>query len=258
MKPKNTARRIGILDWGIGGLGVFKEFQKKFGSFQCLYVSDSGYTPYGKVSEKKLVQRLNQIAAFFRQNDIDTVVIACNAASTVKDKLQIKNPDMKFWGMLEAGNAAILQSNKKNVLVLGGRRTIESNYFQKKIDHSKYRLQCLVAQPLSAMIEQGLQRTSRFSDEVKKLARKIDSTTESVLLACTHYPAASPIFKKVFKGAVILDPAENLVENFAKSQWRQKSGNSLFITTGSAKDSEVAAKKAFGIKNIQFTKVQIL
>lgn len=257
MREKKSYSRIGMLDWGIGGLGVYKEFQKRFNYFQCLYVSDSGFTPYGKVPSKKLIKRLNQITSFFRQNNIDTVVIACNAASTVKDDLQKRNPDIKFWGMLDAGKDIIQENQIKNILVLGGQRTIDSRYFQNEFKNSSYQVQSLVAQPLSALIEQGLHFTPKFSKVVSQLVKQSFPAPDAVLLACTHYPAAHSVFREKFKGALILDPAKSLIKNFEKSKWLDKKGTSLFITTGDAKESQLAAEKSFGLKNIQFTKVQI-
>lgn len=49
--------KIGICDWGIGGLGVYKELRKRGSNADIVYFSDSGYTPYGKVPKDELHER---------------------------------------------------------------------------------------------------------------------------------------------------------------------------------------------------------
>ncbi len=82
--------RIGMIDWGIGGLGVYKELVTDSPQFTCVYISDSGFTPYGKTPKLKLIRRLNQIVDFLRRKGVKTVIVACNAASTVLDELKKK------------------------------------------------------------------------------------------------------------------------------------------------------------------------
>lgn len=103
---------IGIIDWGIGGLSVYKELRRQHNSDNYVYFSDSGYTPYGKSKKPELIKRLNTIIQFFRNKNISNVIIACNAASTVLEPLQKLNPDIQLHGMLEAGRDAILKTKK--------------------------------------------------------------------------------------------------------------------------------------------------
>lgn len=256
MKPLNTT--IGILDWGIGGLGVYQELQRQMKSYSYVYFSDSGFTPYGQTEKNQLLQRLNKILHFFRNKKIYTVVMACNAASTVINQLQKQNPDLRLYGMLEAGQEAIKKSKKKSVLVLGGKRTILSRYFQNNFSGSSIRLQALIAQPLSALIEQGKQNESVFIDEVLRLKIKIQFLPDAVLLACTHYPAATSVFKKLFPKARMIDPARLLVQNLKKQAKRDSRPQfTKFLTTGSVSQSKVSARKAFQIHIKSFQKVQI-
>ena len=45
---------IGIMDWGIGGLTVYQAMRKRGLTTDVLYFSDSGTTPYGKLSKASL------------------------------------------------------------------------------------------------------------------------------------------------------------------------------------------------------------
>ncbi len=246
--------RIGMIDWGIGGLGVYKELVSNSPRFSCVYISDSGFTPYGKSSKLKLIRRLNQIVDFLRRQDVKTLIIACNAASTVLDDLKKQNSDIRFFGMLEAGQKVLRQSRKKNMIVLGGRRTIQSQYFQKHFSKPKFQMQALVAQPLSALIEKGKQGSKLFEMHVQDLVKKSKFKADVVLLACTHYPAAQDCFFKNYPGTQILDPAKALVEDFKKIKY--DSGISKFLTTGNVGAAKSSAAKAFNLKIKAFKKIK--
>ncbi len=252
--------KVGLLDWGIGGLSVYKELQKQIKSNSYVYFSDSGFVPYGKAKKKDLIKRLNQVLNFFRKQEIATVIIACNAASTVLDEVQSENLDMQLYGMLESGKEALLKSKKKSALVLGGKRTISSLFFQKNFTSPRFKLQALVAQPLSALIENGQHNQKIFEDEVLKLSKSAEFIPEVVLLACTHYPAAEKVFKKIFPKSKIIDPAETLVKkikNEIDTSMSSKSKSNQFFTTGSESQSKLSAKKAFDLKIQKFHKVTL-
>jgi len=250
---------VGIVDWGIGGLSVYKELKRQIKTGNYIYFSDSGFTPYGKAKKTDLIKRLSQVLQFFREKNVSTIIIACNAASTVLESVQKKNPDLQLYGMLSAGKEAILKEKKKSALVLGGKRTIASQYFQKSFLPVKtMKLQALVAQPLSALIEKGQHKESVFEKEVLSLKHKTKFEPDIVLLACTHYPAAEGVFQKVFPKSKIIDPAHILVKNLkSKLKNTKNQKQAQFYTTGSTTESKSAAKKAFDLKIKKFHKLRL-
>ncbi len=156
--------------------------------------------------------------------------------------------------MLEAGRKVLRQSKKKNIIVLGGRRTIQSQYFQKHFSNPKFQMQALVAQPLSAMIERGQHRGKRFEAHLQDIVKKSKFKPDVVLLACTHYSAAQECFIEKYPGAEILDPAKALVEDFKSIKY--DSSFSKFLTTGSIKAAKISAAKAFNLKIKAFKKIK--
>jgi len=258
---------VGLVDWGIGGLSVYKELMSRI-PVSCVYLSDSGFTPYGKLTQKKLISRLNDVAQFFRKKKIFYVIIACNAASTVLEEVQSLNPDMEFYGMLLAGAKAIQSHRKKNVLVLGGRRTIRSGFFQTYFAPLTLHVDALVAQSLSAIIERGEHQNPLFIKTLHKITKPLNESPELVLLACTHYPAAYETFARYFPHSKIVDPATFLIDDLQKRWKRLKPSNiasptkktkptskrilNRFYTTGNPHTSRDAAFKAFGIRIKKF------
>lgn len=73
---------------------------------------------------------------------------------------------------------------------------------------------------------------------------------EALVLACTHYPAIAPLIREILPDCHLLDPAEATARYIAR-RWQipnEKVGETLFVTTGNAKEMKVAAQLAFGNK----------
>lgn len=249
---------IGFVDWGIGGLSVYRELKRVQPYINCVYLSDSGSTPYGKMTKPQLTLRLHAISNYFRKQGITTIVIACNAASTVLDAVKLKNPDIKYFGMLDSGAGIIKQSKLKKCLVLGGKRTIRSKYFQNYFKDSKFQIQAKAAQPLSAFIESGDMASKKFNSSLDQILSNLNFNPESILLACTHYPAIETQIQSRVPKAKILDPAEFLVTNLVSQiKFSKKKGTTQFFTTGNPVKMKSSGQKAFALRIHSAKKIKI-
>jgi len=72
---------LGIVDWGVGGLGFYKELKKRVDA-PVLYFSDNGFTPYGRMPTHALGRRLDSIFRLLVERGATHICIACNAASS--------------------------------------------------------------------------------------------------------------------------------------------------------------------------------
>lgn len=226
---------IGLVDWGIGGLGIARELREPF-----LYLSDTGSTPYGKLGRRELAARLRRAVAFLREHGATRVVFACNAASTALPDLE----DLAdVSGVILPTIDFVLRSKLRSVAVIGGRRTIVSRAYANVLRPLGIDVVQKVAQPLSGMIERGEQKSAAFETAARTILRGTEGCS-ALLLACTHYPAAMPVFEKIFEGRVI-DPAAAIVRSIAT---KKRAGPSSFFTTGDARAMQRAAKLAWGAK----------
>ena len=57
-------RKLGIIDWGIGGIGVYKLIKERRPEVSVVYFSDTGVMPYGKMSRAELAARLDAVIGF--------------------------------------------------------------------------------------------------------------------------------------------------------------------------------------------------
>src|SRR5687768_10607218 len=84
---KKQTAKLGVLDWGIGGISLVKLLGERGRSFPLLYFSDTGALPYGRMPRVELISRLNSVVEFLKSKGATHVVIGCNAASTAIDFL---------------------------------------------------------------------------------------------------------------------------------------------------------------------------
>jgi glutamate racemase len=243
------SKRILFMDWGIGGLSVYREAKRLHPQLSCIYVSDSGFTPYGKVPAAELSARVAKVISGFP--GISQGVIACNAASTVigEVRAQIKTP---LLGMIEAGAEMVRDSGFRAVGVIGGARTIESGVFTRALAGIEVRER--VAQPLSALIEAGEIRGARLNEALMEILAPLRGV-EALLLACTHYPAIASEISAQLPGVVLLDPAQRVAQKIFSAP--AMSGEpDVFFTTGSVEQSKRSALLAFA-QNCDFAPVSL-
>ncbi len=249
---------IGMLDWGIGGLSVLQQLRKQRPDVTCVYLSDSKSTPYGQMTKKELNQRLNQITNFFRQKKITQIIIACNAASTALDQVIESNPDVTFYGMLDTGVQLIRSARVKKCLILGGRRTIRSNYFQNAFKDLDVAIQAKPAQPWSAFIEKGDMSSHLFIRSLNRVLSNLRFAPDSILLACTHYPAIRSQIEAYFTHVKILDPSEFVIKKFSAQNKKSKAtGKYTYFTTGNGASMKKSSLKAFQFRIDHIKKIKI-
>lgn len=246
---------IGIMDWGVGGLGVYKTFRAKDDAMDVIYVSDSGYTPYGKTSRDELRTRLAKVAEFYKSHSVHEVIVACNAASSVLDGDAENFAGVTFSGIISAGVRAIAASPFHSVGVIGGGLTIRSQAYQSRLKDFDRRFSFEPAQPLSALVESGQLQGPEVEAPVADVLNRLGNV-EAILLACTHYPALAPVFRKLAPSTALLDPAE-----FVQIPVRKKNSASeprlRVFTTGEREPMQRAARAAWAFESLAISQVKI-
>lgn len=236
---------LAIIDWGIGGLSVYKELREKLPDAPVLYMSDTGSTPYGRMSRTALSARLTKVISFLRSKEVSHLVIACNAASTAIPYLG--KLEMQILGMIEPAVEMASKSRPELLGIIGGRRTILCGTYRKAFSSESFVVRQRIAQPLSALIEEGDTGSERLRAECRKIMSPLRNCSH-ILLACTHYPAISGMIREtVSSGTVLLDPAKAVADRIIDWDLPQK-GASYFFTTGDGDKMRIAARNAFDIR----------
>ena len=243
---KTAARKpIGIFDSGVGGLTVVKEVCKKLPHENIIYLGDTARVPYGTRSAQTVQKYAISNTNFLLTQDIKLLVIACNTASavayeTLKDKYGLPIIDVVAPG----ARAAVAASRTKRIGIIGTDGTILSGAYQKEIQRldpasTIFTQACPLFVPLA---EAGW---CEKDDEVvlltarRYLAPLMNSSIDTLVLGCTHYPILKEAIRAVMgPGIRLIDSAEETACDVMRMLDRQHilnddacSGTSTFYVT---------------------------
>jgi len=233
--------KLGILDWGIGGVSLLKRIREK-SNMDIIYFSDTGFTPYGKVETEELRVRVDLAIQFLQSRNCDTIALACNAASTVIPK---KN---NLFGVIEPAVDLVTEMKLDTIGIVGGRRTIESEIYKTRFEKNGMKVKQQIAQPLSARIESGDLHSDELKNEIASIFTPLQEE-KNILLACTHYPAISEQIKAFLPNVKLIDPIDRMCEQILNANLNKSGSNSIsWITSGNINEMYNAIQMVYGIK----------
>jgi glutamate racemase len=213
-----------VFDSGVGGLTVFREVRRARPDARFVYLADDAGFPYGNQPEDALIGRIVDVLGHaIARYAPDLAVIACNTASTLalpKLRARYKVP---FVGTVPAIKPAAAHSVSKRIAVLGTQATVSREYTRALI--REFASGCsvdLVGSPkLATYAERELAGDPVTDAEItveiapcftEERARR----TDTVVLACTHYPLLIQRFRELAPWPVDwLDPAPAIARRVA-------------------------------------------
>ena len=210
------APNIIVFDSGLGGLTVYREVAAALPQARYLYVADDAFFPYGGRDETALIARVVDLMGdLIAAEKPDLVVIACNTASTlVLPQLRERFP-VPFIGTVPAIKPACAASISKRVSVLGTLATVAREYTKALIrDFANGADVTLVGSGALAALAEAKLRGESVDDAA--IARELapcfvdadGRRTDTVVLACTHYPLLLDRFTALAPWPVrFIDPA---------------------------------------------------
>nr|WP_249794611.1 glutamate racemase [Bradyrhizobium sp. Oc8] len=188
-----------VFDSGLGGLTVLREVVAARPDAHFTYVADDAFFPYGHHSEDEIIARVVPLMGeLIGTHDPDLVVIACNTASTLVLSRLRAAYSVPFVGTVPAIKPACARSKTRRISVLGTKGTVKREYTKALI--RDFALGCevtLVGSPeLASLAERELSGQAISDRDVLAeltpcfVGDAADSTsrTDTVVLACTHYP----------------------------------------------------------------------
>lgn len=212
-----TAKNHSVLvfDSGLGGLTVLREIARQRPDLVLSYAADDAAFPYGRLADDELVERvvtvMERLIATVKP---DLAVIACNTASTLALPALRARFSIPFVGTVPAIKPACERSKTKRVSVLATAGTVKREYTQELI--RQYGAGCEVklvgSAKLATIAEAVLRGEAVAAEEIRaELAPCFvddGSRTDTVVLACTHYPLILDRFEVLAPWPVIwIDPA---------------------------------------------------
>ena len=250
-----------VFDSGLGGLTVFREIKAARPDANYVYVADDAGFPYGGIPEEALITRIvHVIGKAIRDHVPDLVVIACNTASTLALKELRARFSVPFVGTVPAIKPAAAQSRTKRIAVLGTQATVSREYTRALI--REFAADCdvvLVGSPrLAPFAEAELAGAPAADAEIAAeiapcFVEKDGMRTDTVVLACTHYPLLVDRFRALAPWSVDwLDPAPAIARRVADlaREWptaeKQQQPRIAFTSGREPSQTVAAALKQFG------------
>ncbi|MDE5440733.1 glutamate racemase [Bradyrhizobium sp. CSA207] len=188
-----------VFDSGLGGLTVLREVVAARPDAHYVYVADDAFFPYGHHSEDEIIARVVPLMGeLIGTHDPDLVVIACNTASTLVLSHLRAVYSVPFVGTVPAIKPACAQSKSRRVSVLGTKGTVKREYTRALIrDFAQGCEVTLVGSPELASLAERALGGDTISDGaiLAELSpcfvgdpADAGARTDTVVLACTHYP----------------------------------------------------------------------
>jgi glutamate racemase len=217
-----------VFDSGLGGLTVMREIVKARPDAHYIYVADDEFFPYGHHGEDQIIARVVPlIGELIEAHSPDLVVIACNTASTLVMSHLRERYDIPFVGTVPAIKPACARSKTKRVSVLGTKGTIKREYTKALIrDFAQGCEIALVGSGELASLAEAALSGIEVSD--REISAEIapcfvgnggdpSARTDTVVLACTHYPLLMDRLVKLAPWPVDwIDPAPAIARRAAE------------------------------------------
>jgi glutamate racemase len=247
-----------VFDSGLGGLTVYREIAAARPDADFLYVADDAAFPYGALTETALVGRvvalMDKLIASHRP---DLVVIACNTVSTLVLPVLRRKFPLPFVGTVPAIKPACAQSFTRRVSVLGTEGTVAREYTRALIrDYAKdCRVTLVGSRHLAAYAEAELAGQpigdAQIRAEIAPCFRDDGARTDTVVLACTHYPLLLDRLTRVAPWNVnFIDPApaiaRRVIDLLGPAQASASAGRAQALFTSGR--TPVAVLTGFGVR----------
>jgi glutamate racemase len=253
--------KILVFDSGVGGLTVYREIAAARSDAAYVYVADDAGFPYGNQAETLLIARIiDVIGQAIVEHAPDLVVIACNTASTLALGELRARFLVPFVGTVPAIKPACAQSTTKRIAVLGTQATVSREYTRALI--REFAAGCDVvlvgSSHLATFAEAELAGApvpdASIKAEIADCFVDADARrTDTVVLACTHYPLLTDRFTANAPWPVDwLDPAPAIARRVADLMRTKPRGSSpapprIVFTSGRAPPPAlVAALSGYG------------
>jgi glutamate racemase len=219
--------KILVFDSGLGGLTVLREIVGARPDAHYVYVADDAFFPYGHHSEEAIIARVVPlIGELIAAHTPDLIVIACNTASTLVMSHLREAYTVPFVGTVPAIKPACASSMTKRVSVLGTKGTVKREYTHALIrDFAQGCEVTLVGSAdLASLAEAALSGVEIGDREIlAEIApcfvgggESDPARTDTVVLACTHYPLLMDRLVKLAPWQVDwIDPAPAIARRVA-------------------------------------------
>ena len=126
-------RKIGIIDSGVGGLTVVKEFRRLLAEENIIYLGDNKNVPYGNKTEEEIYILTKKMIDFLIEKDVKLIAVACNTISSILDKYFLDSK-VPIVSIIKPVTDYVDRKKLKSVGVMATKFTIESEIYEELLN----------------------------------------------------------------------------------------------------------------------------
>jgi glutamate racemase len=248
---------IGVFDSGVGGISVLQHIHALLPHENLIYFADSKHAPYGNKTQAEIIARCMVIADFLLQEEVKSLVVACNTATAAAIDLLRETFDIPIIGMEPAIKPAAAASKNGVIGVLATVGTLKSAQFAALLE-SYGRNVKVVTQACVGLVE-CIERGELNTANTKALIRQYTSPllaegADTIVLGCTHYPFVKQVIQEMVGDKITLIDTGAAVANQLKRQLDEKKLLSVnqakaevsFWTNSEAENARQVIEKLWG------------
>ena len=205
---------VGVFDSGYGGLTILRELRNQLPQLDYLYLGDNARAPYGSRSYDVVYKFTLEAVKFLFARGCPLVILACNTASakalrTIQQKdMPELNPSNRVLGVIRPTAEVIGElSSTGTIGIMGTEGTVNSGSYDMEIaklfpSFKVFSQACPMWAPIVENNEASGPGADYFVDKYVTALLAQDSSIDTVLLACTHYPLLYPKIRKAVPEAI--------------------------------------------------------
>ncbi len=258
---------IGVFDSGYGGLTVLRAIVDRLPNYDYIYLGDNARSPYGTRSFETVYRYTLQSVKWLLLQGCPLIIIACNTASakalrTIQQKdLHELDPEARVLGVIRPTTEVIgKQTTTNNIGILATNGTVQSGSYlieiQKFFPGIKVEQEaCPMWVPLVENNEHENEGADFFIQKNINNILSRNSSIDTLLLACTHYPLLKKRIEKLLpphvtllsQGEIVAESLENYLKRHEEIESKlSKQRKIIFNTTDSVTDFDKKASIFFG------------
>jgi len=198
---------IGFFDSGIGGLTVLDAAKRILPQERFIYISDTGYAPYGDKSPAYIVRRADICVRRLIACGCKAVVVACNTATSAAIRYLRDKHQIPIIGTEPAVLPAVRECGRESILVLTTVGAAAQKKFRaqvNKLNADGYNIIVAPQEDLAMLIERDIGNPTVLRSFCRDILDKYPDVC-GIVLGCTHFVYLRPYFGskvKLFDGNV--------------------------------------------------------
>jgi glutamate racemase len=202
-----SARAIGILDSGVGGLTVARAIADQLPGERLRYVGDTAHGPYGPLPIAQVRRHALAVADDLVASGVKLLVLACNTASAACLRDARERYDIPVIEVVvPAVRRAVATTHNGRVGVIGTAGTVRSRAYDDAFAAApQIELTSAACPRFVDFVERGVTSGRQVLGLAQGYLEPLQQAdVDTVVLGCTHYPLLTGVLQIVMGPSVTL------------------------------------------------------